>query len=101
MRTSLADTRPEDDDETGLVAEEPAPATISRRGVLALVGGGALLVGVLSVGQTVGRISATGSSAAYRRARTLVRDGAERFSDQQDGIGRADHWTIRPVIVGD
>ena len=54
MRTSLADTRPEDDDETGLVAEEPAPATISRRGVLALVGGGALLVGVLSVGQTVG-----------------------------------------------
>lgn len=54
MRTSLADTRPEDDDDTGLVAEEPAPATISRRGVLALVGGGALLVGVLSVGQTVG-----------------------------------------------
>ncbi len=54
MRTSLADTRPEVDDDTGLVAEEPAPATISRRGVLALVGGGALLVGVLSVGQTVG-----------------------------------------------
>ncbi|QSE91071.1 molybdopterin-dependent oxidoreductase [Rhodococcus pseudokoreensis] len=54
LRTSRADTRPEPADENGLVAEDPTPATISRRGALALVGGGAALVAVLSVGQTTG-----------------------------------------------
>lgn len=54
LRTSRADTRPEPVDENGLVAADPTPATISRRGALALVGGGAVLVAVLSVGQTTG-----------------------------------------------
>lgn len=54
LRTSVADTRPEAPDPYGLVAPDPAPATISRRGALALVGGGSLLVAALSVGQTVG-----------------------------------------------
>ncbi|GHF50187.1 hypothetical protein GCM10017566_24120 [Amycolatopsis bartoniae] len=35
-------------------AEDPAPATMSRRGALATVGGGVLLVGVLTAGQTIG-----------------------------------------------
>lgn len=61
LRTSRADTRPEPPDENGLVAEDPTPPTISRRGALALVGGGAALVAVLSVGQTTG-----GSCAAPR-----------------------------------
>jgi DMSO/TMAO reductase YedYZ molybdopterin-dependent catalytic subunit len=53
LRTSRADTEPEpvDDD---LVPVAPAPATISRRGALGLVGGGAALVAVLTAGQTIG-----------------------------------------------
>ncbi|SFJ28942.1 DMSO/TMAO reductase YedYZ, molybdopterin-dependent catalytic subunit [Amycolatopsis sacchari] len=35
-------------------AKEPAPLTMSRRGLLGTVGGGALLVGLLTAGQTVG-----------------------------------------------
>ncbi|MGH3832122.1 MAG: molybdopterin-dependent oxidoreductase [Pseudonocardiaceae bacterium] len=54
LRTSLADTRPEPLDAGGLVATDPAPATLSRRGALALVGGGSLLVTVLTAGQTLG-----------------------------------------------
>jgi DMSO/TMAO reductase YedYZ molybdopterin-dependent catalytic subunit len=54
LRTSRADTVPEPLDEDGLVARDPDPPTLSRRGVLAVVGGGALLVTVLTAGQTVG-----------------------------------------------
>ncbi len=54
LRTPLAQTRPELPDPYGLVATDPAPATMSRRGALALVGGGALLLAVLSVGQVIG-----------------------------------------------
>ena len=38
----------------GLVAANPAPPTVSRRGALALVGGGALFVAVITAGQTLG-----------------------------------------------
>jgi len=54
LRTSVADTRPEDPDPYGLVAPDPTAPTISRRGALGLVGGGSLLVAVLTAGQTVG-----------------------------------------------
>ncbi len=54
LRTPLAETRPEPLDPDGLVAPSPSPPTISRRGALALVGGGSLLVGVLTVGQSIG-----------------------------------------------
>jgi len=54
LRTSVADSRPEEPDPYGLVAPEPGPPTISRRGALALVGGGSLLVAVLTAGQTLG-----------------------------------------------
>jgi len=57
LRTPLADTRPEPsdpDDPDSLVALDPAPPTTSRRGALALVGGGALFVFVLTAGQTLG-----------------------------------------------
>jgi len=53
LRTGLADTRPEPADASGLVAADPTPPTLSRRGVLALVGGGSLLLAALSVGQTI------------------------------------------------
>ena len=54
LHTSRADTRPEPPDPDGLVAADPAPATMSRRGALALVGGGALFMAVITAGQTVG-----------------------------------------------
>ncbi len=40
--------------ESDLVSVNPAPATISRRGVLALVGGGSLAVAVFTAGQSIG-----------------------------------------------
>lgn len=48
-----AATRPEPPDPDGLVAPHPAAATVSRRGAVTLVGGGALLLGALTVGQTL------------------------------------------------
>lgn len=57
LRTGRADTLPEPRDPDGLVADEPAAATLSRRGALALVGAGALGVAVLTAGQTVGGVA--------------------------------------------
>ena len=58
LRTDRAHTVPEPGLGTreahGLVPSDPDPATTSRRGALALVGGGSLLVAVLTAGQTVG-----------------------------------------------
>jgi len=54
MRTSLADTKPEPLGPSGLLASDPAPPTISRRGALALVGGSSVAILVLTVGQTLG-----------------------------------------------
>jgi DMSO/TMAO reductase YedYZ molybdopterin-dependent catalytic subunit len=45
---------PETYEPDGLVADNPAPATISRRGALALVGGGAVFMAVITAGQTLG-----------------------------------------------
>jgi DMSO/TMAO reductase YedYZ molybdopterin-dependent catalytic subunit len=53
LRVNLAGTRPEPPDGS-LVAPEPAEPTISRRGVLALVGGSSLAVFVLTAGETIG-----------------------------------------------
>jgi len=57
LATSLEQTRPEPRDLDGLVAPEPGPATISRRGALAVVGGGSLLIAVVTVGQSVGGVA--------------------------------------------
>ncbi len=54
LTTNRADTVPEPRDADGLVPVDPDPPTLSRRGVLAVVGGGSLLVAVLTVGQTLG-----------------------------------------------
>ncbi|MDG4830688.1 molybdopterin-dependent oxidoreductase [Solwaraspora sp. WMMD1047] len=53
LRTSRADTRPEPPDPDGLVAPRPGPPTMSRRGLLALTGGGTALLAVLTVGQSL------------------------------------------------
>ncbi len=52
MRTRRADTLPEADPD-GLVTDPAAP-TMSRRGLLALVGGGSALTFLLTAGQTIG-----------------------------------------------
>ena len=56
LHTPLAQTRPEErtPESAGLVPDEPAAATMSRRGALALVGGGMVFVGAITAGQTVG-----------------------------------------------
>lgn len=52
-RTSRADTRPQQPDPDSLVAPRPEPATLSRRGLLALTGSGSLLLAVATVGQSL------------------------------------------------
>lgn len=54
LRTGRADTEPEPWQPDGLVAAHPGPATMSRRGALALVGGGAFFLAVITAGQTLG-----------------------------------------------
>ncbi|OBJ15330.1 hypothetical protein A5622_27235 [Mycobacterium sp. 1245801.1] len=54
LRTGRAGTRAQAFEPEGLVAPEPRPATMSRRGALALVGGGALFMAVITAGQTLG-----------------------------------------------
>jgi DMSO/TMAO reductase YedYZ molybdopterin-dependent catalytic subunit len=76
LRTSRATTRPEPPDADGLVAADPAPPTMSRRGALALVGGGALFVAVLTAGQTLGGFS--------RRAALLLPRGRNRGTGPND-----------------
>ena len=54
LRTGLARTRSEQLDAGYLVSPAPAAPTISRRGVLAFAGAGSALVGLLTVGQSIG-----------------------------------------------
>ncbi|GAC1610506.1 MAG: molybdopterin-dependent oxidoreductase [Mycobacteriales bacterium] len=54
LRTSVAQTRPEPPDVHGLVAVAPAEATMSRRGLLAIVGTASAAVTAVTLGQTVG-----------------------------------------------
>ncbi len=106
LATSRIDTVPEPSDEDGLVARNPDPATLSRRGMLAVVAGGSALVGVLSAGQTIGGV--------MRRAAVLLPRGRSYGTGPTDfqinrtavaaGIDSrftgAD-WHLRLVGVGD
>jgi DMSO/TMAO reductase YedYZ molybdopterin-dependent catalytic subunit len=53
LRQDLAHTVPEPRDDT-LVAERPEPPTISRRGLLAAVGGGGLALAIANAGESAG-----------------------------------------------
>jgi DMSO/TMAO reductase YedYZ molybdopterin-dependent catalytic subunit len=68
LRTNRSDTRPQPPDPDGLVAANPAEPTMSRRGALALVGSGVLLIAVLTVGQTIGG-AARGAALLLPRGR--------------------------------
>lgn len=75
LRTNTSDTRPEAPDPDGLVAADPDEPTMSRRGALLLVGGGALLIAVLTAGQTLG--------GPTRAAALLLPRGRTRAGDFQ------------------
>ena len=70
LRTNVTGTRPQPPDPDGLVAADPDEPTMSRRGALALVGAGVLLIGVLTAGQTLGGVT--------RRAALLLPRGRVR-----------------------
>ncbi|WP_242434258.1 molybdopterin-dependent oxidoreductase [Streptomyces sp. CB01580] len=68
LRTGLAGTQPESPDPDGLVALEPAAPTMSRRGALAMVGAGSLLLLVVTAGQSIGgRLRMTALLAPHNR----------------------------------
>lgn len=75
LRTPLAATDPEVDDGSGLVAEHPAAPTISRRGALAVIGGGALLVAGLTAGQSIGGVLRPTALLLPRGRTTATLDG--------------------------
>jgi DMSO/TMAO reductase YedYZ molybdopterin-dependent catalytic subunit len=54
LRDDLARTSPEPPDPDGLVPLDPAPPTISRRGLFAFVGGASLLLLAANVGSSIG-----------------------------------------------
>ncbi len=54
LRTPVSRTRPEPADETGLVSPRPAEPTMSRRGALAMVGAGSLVLLGVTAGQSIG-----------------------------------------------
>lgn len=54
LRAKVTDTRAEPYEPDGLAPEQTAEPTVSRRGALALIGGGAVLMAVLTAGQTIG-----------------------------------------------
>lgn len=54
LRTPLAQTVPEPPDAYGLVAQSPSAPTLSRRGLLAGVGGASVLLTLVTVGETAG-----------------------------------------------
>jgi DMSO/TMAO reductase YedYZ molybdopterin-dependent catalytic subunit len=55
LRDDLAATRPEPPDpDGGLVPEDPDPPTITRRGLLGLVGGASVLTFLMLAGQSIG-----------------------------------------------
>lgn len=68
LKADLAHTRPEPtDDPDGLVADDPAEPTMSRRGLLGLVGGGSLALAAVTVGQTTDVFRSTALLAPRRQ----------------------------------
>jgi len=110
LAASRAETLPEPLDDDGLVAPDPDPPTLSRRALLAVVGGGSALIAVLTAGQTVGGFT--------RRAALLLPRGRSYGTGPNDfqinrtaAAARIDprltgnHWRLRllggtePVVL--
>jgi DMSO/TMAO reductase YedYZ molybdopterin-dependent catalytic subunit len=94
LATSVADTVPEPPDADGLVAADPDPPTVSRRGTLAVVGGGALLVAVLTAGQTLGGFT-RGAALLLPRGRSYGK-GPNDFQINRTAVAAG----INPAVTG-
>jgi DMSO/TMAO reductase YedYZ molybdopterin-dependent catalytic subunit len=94
LRTNRIDTHPEPPDPDGLVATDPAEPTMSRRGALGTVGAGVLLLGALTVGQTLGG-AARGAVLLLPRGRGL-RDSTGDFPVNKTAVAAG----ISPESVG-
>ncbi|CAA9491486.1 MAG: PROBABLE CONSERVED TRANSMEMBRANE PROTEIN [uncultured Solirubrobacteraceae bacterium] len=77
LREDLAGTRPESEDPDGLVPEDPAEPTVTRRGALAFVGAGSLLLVVTTAGQAIG--GPARSLAVLAPRRQVTDDGPNGF----------------------
>jgi DMSO/TMAO reductase YedYZ molybdopterin-dependent catalytic subunit len=95
LRTTRKDTVAEPPDPDGLVAANPTSATVSRRGALALVGGGAAFMAVITAGQTLG--GWTRQWALLLPRGRDYGDGPNDFQINRTAIAAA----ITPEIVGD
>ncbi|PZG23478.1 molybdopterin-dependent oxidoreductase [Nonomuraea aridisoli] len=103
LRTGLDGTRPEPRDPDGLVAADPAPPTMSRRGLLAFVGGGSAMMFGLSAGQTLdGPLRRTALLAPHGRVYgTGPNDFQVNKTAASLGVGAADtgaQWRL--VLAG-
>jgi DMSO/TMAO reductase YedYZ molybdopterin-dependent catalytic subunit len=88
--------RPEEPAGLGLVAPDPDPPTISRRGALALVGGGVGLLGVIAAGQV---LDGPARALAFLLPRgRVVGEGANAFPINRTaataGIVVDEHWRL-------
>lgn len=94
LRTNRTDTVPEPFEPDGLVAENPGPVTVNRRGALALVGGGALFMAVITAGQTLGGFT--------RQAALLLPRGRTRGDGPNDFQVNRTAWAagITPDATG-
>ena len=104
LRVPTSETVAEQPDPDQLVPPDPAPATISRRGALALVGGSSLGVLALTVGQSIDPLRRTALLAPRGQ---VLGGGPNDFqinttfaSTGIDPAATGDDWRLRLVGVG-
>jgi hypothetical protein len=96
LRDSLENTRPEPGDEHGgLVATDPAPATMSRRGLFAFAGAGAFTLLVANVGQSIGGPFRSLAFLAPRREDFPVNKRAAAAGVTADMVGPSYQLVLR------
>jgi DMSO/TMAO reductase YedYZ molybdopterin-dependent catalytic subunit len=89
LRIPVSATKQEESDgPDGLVASDPAPPTMSRRGALALVGGGAAFIATITAGQTIG--------GPLRDLTVLLPRGRSTFPVNRTAVAAA----IQPAAIG-
>jgi DMSO/TMAO reductase YedYZ molybdopterin-dependent catalytic subunit len=89
LRASLAQTRPEPLDPDGLVTTNPAPPSLSRRGLLGIVGAASALLALTTAGQSIG--------GPLRRLALFAPRGAGEFDFPVNKTARA--AGITPDVV--
>ena len=102
LRVPLSQTIPEPLDEHGLVALHPAPPTLSRRGLLAVVGAASGVVTAVTLGETIGwrpsaLLSARGQSYGTGPTKFQVNRTARTAQITTEQTG--DSWRL--TVVGD